>query len=105
MVVKLARGIRQKTKNYLLARNIDTRDMVLVGIQHSRRTQRPGKTKYFYHYNGTKDIYFNRNPNASYYIPQGFDQAEMNRFYDIFILEPLTQQEQDWLARNDIKLV
>lgn len=79
--------------------------MVLVAIQENRRVKGKKKTIYIYNCNGTEHIYYTTARNGVVFRPIVNDLHDMKRQYEIFVEEPLTRKEHEWLALNDYQLV
>lgn len=79
--------------------------LILVAIQKSRRTLRKGRTKYIYHRESTKQVYYNRSKNGVVFLPMARLEKNMMRNYETFVDKPLSQNQKDWLVRNDYNLL
>ena len=74
----------------------------IVYVQPPRRLRgrRSGKRKstwYIYSIRNRAIAYRNRGPHDPYYMPMGKDQADQQRFFETFIMPPLTADEETWL--------
>ncbi len=63
------------------------------------------RTKYVYSRQGTRDIFYNKSKNGIVFIPIGYDNVTMGKYYDVFVGKPLTAEERAWLKRYDYALV
>ena len=100
----------RKTHNFKIAdrgthrdavKTVDGRPMRLIAQQVNRRTVRSGKPSYIYHHEGGKNIYYNHGLHQAHYIPMGFNDAEMQKYYIVFVLQPQHPSNASWLQRND----
>ena len=85
-------------------KSVDGKRMLLIASQVNRRTLRSGKPSYIYHQEGTKNIYYNHGLHQAHYIPMGFNDDEMLKFYIVFVLQPQHPTNAAWLSRNDFTL-
>lgn len=72
----------------------------LVAIQESRRTKKK-RTNYVYHIAGTNVIIYNRARHGVYFMRIAFRPENVKKFFQIFVEEPLTDAEKQWLERYD----
>lgn len=85
-------------------KSIDGKTVELVAIQDSRRTKRK-RTIYVYHIAGTNVIIYNRSRHGVYFMRIAYRPQNVKQFFQIFVEEPLTETEKQWLERNDYELV
>lgn len=81
-------------------KTINGKSVVLVATQNSRRT-RSKRTVYVYHVTGTNLIIYNRSRHGIFFMRIAFRPENMQAFYDTFVSPPQTDQEKEWLERND----
>lgn len=101
----MARGLRRKTYNYIMRRDIPRNgpQPKLVAKHVATRVLRSGDITYWYAYNGL--VYYSHSPKSTYLIPAGFDAQSMKRYVDVFLTPPLTPAEEQWLDINGIDLI
>jgi len=75
--------------------------LILVAKQQSRRRR---KNTYVYSREGKREIYYNQAKDGVVFIPIGRTDADMNRFYNLFTANSLTEEQQAFLKRNDYQL-
>jgi len=71
-----------------------------IAIQESRRSKKK-RTIHVYHIEGTNAIVYNRSRNGVYFMRIAIRPENVIQFYDVFVREPLTPEEKEWLERND----
>ena len=76
----------------------------LIAIQPSSRKARKGRTKYLYHIPALNVIVYNRSQGGVYFMPIA-TPSTMRLYLDIFVNDPVTQQELGWLRRYGYQLV
>lgn len=90
----------------LPVKQVDGKEMILVGTKTSRRKLRKGKTQYIYWMQGTKGIYYNESKGGVRFVPMARRESNMKRHYDLYCVDPLTRAELEWLKIHPhIKLV
>lgn len=85
-------------------KTIDGKRVIPVAIQKSRRTKKK-RTNWIYHIEGTNIIVFNRSSDGVYFMRMALRIANINRYYNVFVNHPLTQDEIVWLDRYDYVLI
>ncbi len=85
-------------------KTIDGKAVALVAIQDSRRSKKK-RTIYVYHIAGTNVIIYNRSRHGVYFMRIAYRPENVKQFFQIFVEEPLTEAEKQWLERNDYALV
>lgn len=86
-------------------RTINGNAVKLVAIQKSRRRRRKGRTKYIWHIQNTNIVVFNKSKNGIYFMRMAIRIQNIKRYHDVFVVEPLTDKEREWLERYDYVLV
>ena len=74
-----------------------------IAIQESRRSKKK-RTIHVYHIEGTSAIVYNRSRNGVYFMRIAIRPENVIQFYDVFVREPVTPEEKEWLERNDYAL-
>lgn len=87
-----------------ITQTIDGKEVVLVATRIPRNP-RKYRTVYIYNISGTNIIIFNRGRSKVMYMKIAIRPQNMQRFFEIFVQKPLTEKEQEWLARYDYELV
>jgi len=108
----MAASVAASKLQYLADRNtwhkqikkINGSTVKLVATQESRRTKRK-RTIYVYHIVGTNVIIYNRSRHGVYFMRIAFRPENVKKFFQIFVEEPLTEAENNWLERYDYILV
>lgn len=85
-------------------RTIGGKRVILVAVQQSRRTKKK-RTNWIYHIEGTNIIVFNRSREGIYFMRMALRTANINRYYNVFVNHPLTENEMVWLQRYDYVLI
>lgn len=83
---------------------VDGKEIELLSIQKSKRTQRAGRTNYIYHIIDTNIIMVNFNPDHPYWMKMG-PASEMDRYFKVFTERPVSKQSQEWLDLNGYELI
>lgn len=74
--------------------------VIHVAIQQSRRSNRK-RTIHVYYIHGTNIVVYNRSRDGVYFMRIAIRPENVNQFYDVFVREPVTPPEQEWLERYD----
>ncbi len=85
-------------------KTIDGKRVIPVAIQKSRRSKKK-RTNWIYHIEGTNIIVFNRSRDGVYFMRIALRPSNINRYYNVFVNEPLTPDEIVWLNRYDYILI
>lgn len=84
---------------------INGKEVVLTATQPSRRTKRRGRTNYIYNIVTTNVVVYNRSSGGRFFMRMAIRPQNISRYFDVFVRPPVTEQEQEWLARYDYILV
>lgn len=84
---------------------INGNEVVLMATQPSRRTKRRGRTNYIYNIVTTNVVVYNRSSGGRFFMRMAIRPQNISRYFDVFVRPPVTEQEQEWLARYDYILV
>ncbi len=100
---KMMHRADRNTRN-LLIKQINGNDVYLVAFQESRRSKKKSIV-YIYHIKNTEIVVFNRSTNGIRFMKIAIRPQNVKRFYETFVLPPVTPREQVWLDRYDYTLV
>lgn len=85
-------------------KRINGKPLILVGTR-TPRNPRKYRTVYIWHIEGTNTIVFNRAQGGVRFMKIAMKYRNMKRFYDMFVVPPITAKEKQFLGLNDYKLV
>ena len=83
-------------------RTVDGKPVMLVAIQKSRRGKKDTR---IYHIVGTNIMVFKQSKRGVYFMRMALRPENINRYYNVFVNQPLTSEEKIWLGRYDYELV
>jgi len=81
-------------------KTISGNSVLHVAIQQSRRSKKK-RTIHVYYIIGTNIVIYNRSRDGVYFMRIAIRPENVRQFYDVFVREPVTPQEKEWLERYD----
>ena len=78
---------------------------VLIATQTAPRESGRTKTNYIYHLKGSEAIYYNMDQDDYRFAAVCRRDANMSKWYDALVREPLTPAESQWLKQNYITVI
>ena len=85
-------------------KTIGGKKVIPVAVQQSRRSKKK-RTNWIYHIEGTNIIVFNRSTEGIYFMRMALRTANINRYYNVFVNAPLTDDEIAWVEMYDYTLL
>lgn len=78
---------------------------LLLVATRTPRNPRKYKTVYIYHIENTRTIVFNRSRNGVFFMVIAVKPGNMKRFYETFVMPPITEAEKKFLELYDYQLI
>ena len=97
--------IADRTTHDQSVKTVQGKEMILVATQESKRSIRKGNFVRVWNLEGTHEIYYTQSGSDVIFIPIARRKENMKKYYEVFCVDPVTQAEQTWLARNNYSLV